>query len=381
MATWTNATSKTSRRPMSAVTRRPISSPALGSGRLPFDWPDGPMPDPSGPDRVPASRSRARATSAVGLTIGISGRIGRGSSASAALQSCLANKLRARLPTGGSIVFRMTWKRSHTPAGRPYCRLQASARSTNASGYGLWPTPCQQDGPKGGPNQGVDRLPTAATLATWVPPTDDSNRGGAQDAMQRIAGGHTVNLQDQVLLASWPTPMAGDTMNGRKTRLLVTGWPTPNTPSGGRSVSIESMDATGRTKDGKKHTASLEHAVKFASWVSPQAADARGAGMNQHTSSLCQQARGQMSAGISAATGNPGRLNPAFSLWLLLGTVETVVAWLSAAPSNKPSPRYHRKSPRTSSTASAPCAARAMPSTRTSRRRSSGRIVTPEKAK
>ena len=51
------------------------------------------------------------------------------------------------------------------------------------------------------------------------------------------------------------------------------GWPTPNTPSGGRSVSIKKMDATGRTADGKKHTASLEHAVKFAGWPTPRSAD------------------------------------------------------------------------------------------------------------
>jgi hypothetical protein len=49
------------------------------------------------------------------------------------------------------------------------------------------------------------------------------------------------------------------------------GWPTPTTPSGGRSVSIDKMDATGRTADGKKHTASLEHAVKFAGWPTPMA--------------------------------------------------------------------------------------------------------------
>lgn len=44
------------------------------------------------------------------------------------------------------------------------------------------------------------------------------------------------------------------------------GWPTPNCPTGGRTMSIEKMDASGRTADGKKHTASLEHAVKFAGW-------------------------------------------------------------------------------------------------------------------
>jgi hypothetical protein len=53
----------------------------------------------------------------------------------------------------------------------------------------------------------------------------------------------------------------------------LTGWPTPNTPSGGRSVSTEKMDATGRTADGRKHTASLEHAVKFSGWPTPVAND------------------------------------------------------------------------------------------------------------
>jgi hypothetical protein len=34
-------------------------------------------------------------------------------------------------------------------------------------------------------------------------------------------------------------------------------------------MSTEKMDATGRTLDGRKHTASLEHAVKFAGWPTP----------------------------------------------------------------------------------------------------------------
>jgi len=56
---------------------------------------------------------------------------------------------------------------------------------------------------------------------------------------------------------------------------IMTGWPSPNTPSGGRSMSIDKMDATGKTVDGKKHTASLEHAVKFAEWATPAARDFR----------------------------------------------------------------------------------------------------------
>lgn len=59
-----------------------------------------------------------------------------------------------------------------------------------------------------------------------------------------------------------------------------TGWPTPNTPSGGRSVSTEKMDATGRMADGRKHTASLEHAVKFAGWPTPMAGTPAQKGYN-----------------------------------------------------------------------------------------------------
>jgi hypothetical protein len=106
-----------------------------------------------------------------------------------------------------------------------------------------WPTPCQQDGPKGGPSQGVDRLPAAAALASWPSPittdakgvpytysqgnhdrpaltllgtarlaswltptcgSENSLRGVGQDPEKRKAGGHSVNLQDQVTLASGP---------------------------------------------------------------------------------------------------------------------------------------------------------------------------------
>ena len=48
-------------------------------------------------------------------------------------------------------------------------------------------------------------------------------------------------------------------------------------------MSIEKMDATGRTADGRKHTASLEHAVKFAGWPTPDAgAFAVGADLETH---------------------------------------------------------------------------------------------------
>ena len=50
-------------------------------------------------------------------------------------------------------------------------------------------------------------------------------------------------------------------------------WPTPNIPNGGRSVSIQKMSTTGRTLDGRRHTVSLEHVARFATWASPSTRD------------------------------------------------------------------------------------------------------------
>ncbi len=67
-----------------------------------------------------------------------------------------------------------------------------------------------------------------------------------------------------------------------------TGWPTANTPSGGRSV--EGADATGKMADGTKHTASLEHAVKFAGFNTPRATDGSNWGPNQANGALSADA-------------------------------------------------------------------------------------------
>ena len=89
------------------------------------------------------------------------------------LQSSLESRLRRRLDGAGSTLFSLTWKNKATPAGRPYCQLAASARRTSDSEYGSWPTPCSQDGPNGGPSQGIDRLPGEASQAAW--PTASTN--------------------------------------------------------------------------------------------------------------------------------------------------------------------------------------------------------------
>jgi len=61
--------------------------------------------------------------------------------------------------------------------GRP---RQASVKAGRCREVASWPTPCQQDGPNGGPSQGIDRLPGAAGLAAWATPlaTDCEAAGG-----------------------------------------------------------------------------------------------------------------------------------------------------------------------------------------------------------
>jgi len=140
-----NETSRHSALPTSADTPSATSSPALVAGRLPFDWPDGLTTDPCGQAVALASPSLPPERRKAAVTIGISGRIGRGSSASVALQRSLVNRLRQQLPMGGSMLFSMRWKPLVTVAGRSVSRLQVSALRTADNGYGSWATPTTRD--------------------------------------------------------------------------------------------------------------------------------------------------------------------------------------------------------------------------------------------
>jgi hypothetical protein len=94
-------------------------------------------------------------------------------------------------------------------------------------------------------------------------------------------------LRSFAQLASCPTPMAGSPAAGNNdySRRIVElcGVPSPCTPNGGRSMSTEKMDSTGKTLDGKKHMASLEHAVKFSTVATPRSEDSQCAGAHRGT--------------------------------------------------------------------------------------------------
>ena len=114
------------------------------------------------------------------------GQRGSASSASAALQSSLASRLRARLGSAGSTVYSMTWKTQGMPSGRRISRLQASARSCGETAYGSWPTPLGNDAKNsdysytnGQPGRPALKLPGAAKLACWMTPTARDHKDGA----------------------------------------------------------------------------------------------------------------------------------------------------------------------------------------------------------
>src|SRR5262249_54532936 len=152
--------------------------------------------------------------------------------ASRDLSRSLANRLRLMTDSVGSTMFVLTWKDRLTPSGRLIPALRASGRRTSDKGCTSWPTPCAQ-------------------------PAESSPEACLERKRRAVAKGSQmgISLTDLQVVAK------------------LAAWPTPNTPSGGRSCSIEKMDATGRTADGRKHTANLEHAVKFASWPSPNTMD------------------------------------------------------------------------------------------------------------
>jgi len=211
--------SKTSRRQTSPDPGNATSSPASEDGPTLFDSQESPTTPTSGPAPVRVSRSAKRARGAERATLDIFGQHGSHSSKSAALQRSLESRLRALTDLDGSMLYSLTWNDAVTPSGRRICALRNSLRTdgagfsswptpttagsgngytyrngnssercltlTGAARMAAWPTPCAQDGPNGGPSQGIDRLPGAAPLASWATPTVSQAGGTPEQFLER----------------------------------------------------------------------------------------------------------------------------------------------------------------------------------------------------
>lgn len=95
----------------------PTSSPASADGTTRSSSPAGPMMFPSGPEVARASRSVSQEIAAAKAIPATSGPIFDALSPSAALQSSLESRLRARLAASGSPQYALTWKRWDMPQG------------------------------------------------------------------------------------------------------------------------------------------------------------------------------------------------------------------------------------------------------------------------
>lgn len=182
-----------------------ISSPALAAGATPCALPDGPRIDLFGRAVAHASPSAPQAPKKAPLMIDTYGLSGSISFASADLTLSLANKLKARLTTDGSTLFKLTWREKVTPAGRLVYRLAASGRRTSDNDSGSWPKPNTMVGgqtSRGGKRKGELLIcGLIAGLTNWATPTTRDHKDGA--CLAQITGGVVqVNslLGRQVLL-------------------------------------------------------------------------------------------------------------------------------------------------------------------------------------
>lgn len=140
------------------------------------------------------------------------------SSASAALQSSLGNRLRRQLQNRGCAIYKLTWKEKTTPSGLPYSQLVASVPRIKENDSSLvrtdWPTPAvslitndvnmrSTDG-RTKPN----KLGWAAAMVAWPTPTANDFRGSGETVIRKDGKDRTFDRLDysteQGLKASQP---------------------------------------------------------------------------------------------------------------------------------------------------------------------------------
>ena len=189
------------------------------------------------------------------------------SSASAALQRSLGNKLSRRFATAGSMEYSLTLNNLVTPAQRDVFRLRASARPTSGSGCSGWPSP------NAGPQNDTD--------TQW-----EARRAICKERHGNNGFGLTLGMASQ--LSGWPTAAARDWRDGR-------------------------------SNQHGKNARPLNEVANLAGWETPKTVTAaRSARFLKGCTSLnVAEALGPTSSSSPAGTERRGVLNPAFPLWLM----------------------------------------------------------------
>ncbi len=307
-------------------------SPALADGPSLSSSPAGPKIKKSGPGVAPASPTAPRASKKATPTSATSGPPSSPLSKSDALNLSLANRLRARLSTVGSIEYTQTWKELATPSGRRYWAHTASARtiyvnvSTGAPTLAPFATPqCHDTNPRGAGNRenpkgGGACLAWDAKLTGWPKtPAACDGEGGTFDVMKAIR----ENLNPKAKL---------------RDRALVAGWPTASVfLAAGDPEKVQARRAECKERHGNNGFGmNLEQAAQsLAGWPTTTTRDSKSEGKDgpnrTGAPSLPAVALGVILDLFFVPTGRRVVLAPEFSLWLM-GFPE---AWVTAAPGAK----------------------------------------------
>jgi len=338
--------SLTSTRKTSKASSNVIGLQASRVGVSPSDSPVYRTIFPHGREALRANLS-PRQAQALGLMMSVtSGPRSTTTLRSDVLAGSLVSRLKKRLGTDGSTLFGLTWKVKITPSQQWVCLLRAQARRTSASACSSWPTATANDSSStrnasAKHSEGSDHhhsgttLVDAADLAISPWPTPNALLIDAKPnppiTSHRKSTDPQIGLADvavHLVISPWPTTAARDWKGsthekwGDNARPLnevarLAGWGTPTADEAGGTPE-RFLKRKEDLPCGKSLTALN---LQVQAWISPQASDANGAGINQHTASLCQQARAQVSGDepnlSPAGTGSSGQLNPAFSGWLM----------------------------------------------------------------
>ncbi len=310
------------------------------------------MTDQSGQEVRLANLSARQAKAAGLMTSGTFGPRGSISCSMASDMMCLSlgSKLQARTGGLGSILYRVTWKHWITPAGRLIPAQRALAHRSSDSASTGWPRPIAEKKDHGKyDDPAIQRriklgkqinLGMLVGCAGWPrPKAYDAETG--MTSVRGDTGRISSNLPAHSWLTGWPRPQArdhfpphseqyiaekvaqGHGMANLNDRATLAGWPRPTAK----------IKAGGEYSDPEKaiaravgpHANDLRDFVHLASHPSP-----RSNTVLEYR--FIPQTIGEMPTGSCVVIPTErvsGPLNPAHSLWLMLGPFAT--AWARCA--------------------------------------------------